>query len=79
MQRFSAFGHTGWDVGYVSAFLNFPEQHVSVAMMTNAESYDGLIKLLSDAAAAARVAYPNRRAYIMRIGHRAAIHMGGML
>jgi hypothetical protein len=33
----------------------------------------------SEAAAAARAAHPHRRTYVMRVGHRAAIHLGGML
>ena len=32
---------------------------------------------LSEAAAGARRAYPDRRAHIMRVGHRAAVHIGG--
>jgi hypothetical protein len=31
---------------------------------------------LSEASAAARAAYPDRRTHIMRIGHAAAIHIG---
>ncbi len=34
---------------------------------------------LSEAAAACRAAHPNRRAAVLRVGHRAAVHMGGML
>jgi hypothetical protein len=34
---------------------------------------------LSEAAAACRAVFPNRRAHIMRVGYPAAIHMGGML
>jgi hypothetical protein len=36
-------------------------------------------KTMSEASAAARTAHPDRRGYIVRVGHRAAIHMGGML
>jgi hypothetical protein len=32
---------------------------------------------LSEASAAARKAHPERRAYIIRIGHRAAVEFGG--
>src|SRR5881227_2273662 len=32
---------------------------------------------LSEATARARAAHPNRLGYIMRVGHRAAFHMGG--
>src|SRR5260370_11412801 len=31
---------------------------------------------LSEASAAARATYPDRRTYIIRVGHRAAIHIG---
>jgi len=34
---------------------------------------------LSEASAACRAVHPDRRAHIMRIGHKAAVHMGGML
>jgi hypothetical protein len=34
---------------------------------------------LSDAAAACRAVYPTRRACVLRVGHRATVHMGGML
>jgi len=34
---------------------------------------------LSDAAAAARVAWPNRRSAVFRVGHRATIYMGGQM
>lgn len=33
-------------------------------------------KTLSDAAQAARAAYPTRLTHVMRIGHKAAIHLG---
>jgi hypothetical protein len=33
---------------------------------------------LSDAAAACRAAHPNRRVYVVRVGHRAAIEMPGL-
>ena len=33
-------------------------------------------KTLSEAAAAARKAYPTRRTHLIRIGHRAGIHLG---
>lgn len=33
---------------------------------------------LSEAAAAARQAFPDRRTHIMRVGHKAAVHIGGM-
>jgi hypothetical protein len=31
---------------------------------------------LSEAAAAARNAYPERRAFVLRVGHRTAVHLG---
>jgi hypothetical protein len=31
---------------------------------------------LSEAAAAARKAHPSRRAFVLRVGHRAAVHIG---
>jgi hypothetical protein len=34
---------------------------------------------LGEAAAAAERAHPDRRTYVMRVGHRAAIHMGAAL
>ena len=34
---------------------------------------------LSEAAAAAREAYPDRRISLLRVGHRAAVHMGAWL
>ena len=34
---------------------------------------------LSEASAACRAVYPDRRACVLRVGHRAAVHMGGML
>jgi hypothetical protein len=34
-------------------------------------------KTLSEAAAGARAAYPDRRSCILRVGHRAAVHIGG--
>jgi hypothetical protein len=34
---------------------------------------------LSEAAAAARKAYPNRRSFLMRVGHAVALHMGAYL
>ena len=34
---------------------------------------------LSEASAACRAVHPDRRAHIMRVGHQAAVHMGGML
>ena len=34
---------------------------------------------LSEASAACRAVHPDRRAHIMRVGHKAAVHMGGML
>ncbi|HEX4589397.1 MAG TPA: hypothetical protein VH120_05680 [Gemmataceae bacterium] len=34
---------------------------------------------LSEASAACRAVYPDRRAHLMRVGHKAAVHMGGML
>jgi hypothetical protein len=33
-------------------------------------------RTLSEAAAAARQTYPDRRTYIIRVGHRAAVHIG---
>jgi hypothetical protein len=41
------------------------------------ESGDFFLGLtLSEAAAAARQAHPGRRAFILRVGHRAAVHIG---
>jgi hypothetical protein len=34
---------------------------------------------LSDAAEACHAVHPDRRACVLRVGHRAAVHMGGML
>jgi hypothetical protein len=33
-------------------------------------------RTLSEAASAARQTYPDRRTYIIRVGHRAAVHIG---
>lgn len=33
---------------------------------------------LSEAASAARKAYPDRRAFVLRVGHRTAIHIGAI-
>lgn len=33
-------------------------------------------RTLSEAAAAARAAYPNRRAGVLRVGHSATLHLG---
>jgi hypothetical protein len=33
-------------------------------------------RTLSDAAAAAHAAYPERRACVLRVGHRVALHLG---
>ena len=33
-------------------------------------------KTLSEASAAARAVYPDRRTFVLRVGHRAAIHLG---
>lgn len=34
-------------------------------------------KTLTEAAQAARQAHPNRRSHLMRVGHQAAVHLGG--
>ena len=33
-------------------------------------------RTLSDAAAAARAVHPDRRTFVLRVGHRAALHIG---
>jgi hypothetical protein len=36
-------------------------------------------RTLSEAAAAARKAHPGRRAFVLRVGHRTAVHIGAHL
>ena len=53
--------------------------HMHAYVVIEPESGDYFLgPTLSDAEAAARVAYPHRRAYIMRVGHRTAIEMVGL-
>lgn len=33
-------------------------------------------RTLSEASAAARAVYPDRRTYVLRVGHRCAVHIG---
>jgi hypothetical protein len=46
-----------------------------VAIEPDSEKYF-LGQTLSEAAAAAHAAYPDRRAYVLRVGHPAAVHIG---
>lgn len=54
--------------------------HMHDYVVIEPESGDYFLgKTLSEAAAAARAAHPGRRGHIMRVGHRAAIHIGSAL
>jgi hypothetical protein len=50
--------------------------HSFVAIEPDSGEYF-LGQTLSEAAAAARAVYPDRRTHIVRVGHRAAVHIGG--
>jgi hypothetical protein len=66
-----------YDAQYKSA-LEAAHMHSFVAIEPESGDYF-LGPTLSDAAEACHVAYPDRRACVLRVGHRAAVHMGGML
>lgn len=52
-------------------------QHTDQFVAIEPESGDYFLgRTLNDAAKAARLVYPHRLTHIMRVGHRAAIHLG---
>ena len=59
----------------LKATLEAIDMHQFVAVEPDSGDYF-LGATLSEAAARARTAYPDRRSYIMRVGHRAAVHIG---
>jgi hypothetical protein len=58
------------------AKLEATHLHAFVAIEPDSGDYF-IGRTLSEAAAAARAAYPDRRAHIVRVGHLAAIEFGG--
>lgn len=51
--------------------------HLNYFVAIEPESGDHFLgETLSEAASSARAAYPDRRACILRVGHRAAVQMG---
>ncbi len=59
----------------LQAILEPSHDHEFVAIEPESGEYF-LGKTLNDAALAARVAYPSRLTHLMRVGHKAAIHLG---
>jgi len=60
------------------AKLEATHLHAFVAIEPESGDYF-LGPTLSEAAEACYAVHPDRRACILRVGHRAAVHMGGML
>jgi hypothetical protein len=59
---------------------NLEKTHMDAFVVIEPESGEYFLgDTLSEAAAAARKAHPGRRGHIMRVGHRAAVHMGATL
>lgn len=59
----------------LQAVLESAHDHDFVAIEPESREYF-LGKTLTDAAKAARAAYPSRLTHMMRVGHTAAIHLG---
>jgi hypothetical protein len=56
---------------------NLERTHLNSFLAIEPESGDYFLgRTLSEAAAAARAAYPDRQAGVLRVGHPAALHMG---
>jgi hypothetical protein len=56
---------------------NLERTHLDSFLAIEPESGDYFLgRTLSEAAAAARAAYPDRRSGVLRVGHQAALHMG---
>jgi hypothetical protein len=54
--------------------------HLDYFVAIEPESGDYFLgRTLSEAAAAVRKAHPGRRAFVMRVGHRTAVHIGARL
>lgn len=54
------------------------KDHMDEYVVIEPESGDYFLgQTLSEATSAARAAHPGRRGHIMRVGHRAAFHIGG--
>jgi len=59
----------------LQAILEPCHDHEFVAIEPESGEYF-LGKTMTDAAKAARAAYPSRLTHVMRVGHKAAIHLG---
>jgi hypothetical protein len=54
------------------------QTHLNYFVAIEPESGDHFLgQTISEAAAGARAAYPDRRSCILRVGHRAAVQIGG--
>ncbi len=60
------------------AQLEATHMHSFVAIEPESGDYF-LGPTLSEAAAACRTVHPDRRSCVLRVGHRAAVHFGGMM
>ena len=63
------------DTSRLRGFLE--SEHIDDFVAIDPDSDDYFLgKILNDATRAVRIPYPNQLTYVMRIGHRAALHFG---